>query len=145
MSTAPLLRLQACLTVLIDFMHLLPDDLPAQNPQTQPNVSLDLPARPDRDDLRGALLTAVQGYIYTQNNAQLFATHGLPLCLNWLVVLASSGMDSYAQGHDILSGNKSCRSLVMSCSLLVGELSAVSPHYDQQLRTCNAGFTGCAV
>ena len=144
MSTAPLLRLQACLTVLTDLMHLLPDNLPAQNPQTQPYVSLGLPARPDRDDLRSALLTAVQGYIYTHNEAQLFATHGLPLCLKWLVVLASAGMDSYAQGHDILSGAESCRSLVMSCSLLVGELSAVSPHFDQRLRTCmrtcNAGL-----
>ena len=68
MSTAPLLRLQACLTVLMDLMHLLPDDLPAQKPQTQPNVSLDLPARPDRDDLRGALLTAVQGCVSTHNS-----------------------------------------------------------------------------
>lgn len=139
MSTAPLLRLQACLTVLMDLMHLLPDKLPAQNPQTQPYVSLGLPASPDRDDLRGALLTAVQGYISTHNEAQLFANHGLPLCLKWLVVLASSGMDSYAQDHDILSGAESCRSLVMSCSLLVGELSAVSPRFDQWLRTCNAG------
>ena len=145
MSTAPLLCLQACLTVLTDLMHLLPDDLPPQTPQTHPCVCLDLPARPDRDDLRAALLTAVQGCVSTHMDSQLFGTHGLPLCLNWLVVLASSGMDSYAQGHDILSGSESCRSLVMSCSLLVGELSAVSPHFDQQLRTCNAGFTGCAV
>ena len=121
-------------------MHLLPDDLPAQNPQTQLYMRLGLPARPDRDDLRAALLTAVQGCVSTHMDSQLFGTHGLPLCLNWLVVLASSGMDSYAQGHDILSGSESCRSLVMSCSLLVGELSAVSPHFDQQLRTCNAGF-----
>ena len=58
MSTAPLLRLQACLTVLMDLMHLLPDDLPAQKPQTQPNVSLDLPAEALADPRKSMLRTA---------------------------------------------------------------------------------------
>ncbi len=97
------------MTVLIDVMHLVPNSTPAKNPQ-MPYLDMDLP-HAGLDELREDVLSVLQGCIRRHNEMRVFESQALPICVDWLVTLASSGMDSYAKGQDIMAGPKGRRAV----------------------------------
>ncbi len=110
---------QALTKVLYDMMHQLAYTTPAQKPQ-MPYSDIGLP-KIDMHKLRILFMSVIQKCLTTQPERLAFGAQTLPLCANWLLTMASSGMKSYAEGQDVMAGRKGLSHLALSYSDVVGK------------------------
>jgi len=113
------LLVQALVKVLYDMMHQLAYSTPAQKPQ-MPYSDIGLPIT-DLHMLRIEFMSVIQKCLTSQTERLAFGAQTLPLCANWLVTLASSGMRSYAEGQDVMAGRKGLSNLAVGYSDVVGK------------------------